>query len=444
MDNTPLPLTPVDSLVARRLGLAEPFDRTGLETAQIALLREHLDWAKRHSPFYSRHLDHVDPAGVATLADMTKLPFTTAQDLREHSLDMLCVSQSAIERVITLVTSGSTGPSKRLYFTRDDLDSTLDFFAQGMLTMVVSGQRVAAMLPASTPDGVGALLRTALAGIGVDCHCVWPPEPAILGRDILAGGYDCIAGLPAHVLALAEAFPCQGRVQSVLLCSEYIAQAVRARIENAWNCTTFMHYGSTETGLGGGVECAERCGCHMREADLLLEIVDPDGGRPLPDGQCGEIVITTLARQGMPLIRYRSGDMGSLDRSPCACGGRSLRLKNLLGRLDAPRLATGDRLWLADLDEALYGLPEIFGYEASLHPGTPERLHLLVRGEVNDIVAARRTVSGIPAIAKALQAGGLALDFSPILEDSCFAGAFSHTTKRTIHDLRHDAHRDDQ
>lgn len=440
--------TSVDELVARRLGLAGSFSRQELENVQFGLLRKRLVQSQKNSPFYARRLRGVEPDAVRCAADVARIPFTTVHDLREHSLGMLCVSQAEIERIITLATSGSTGPSKRVYFTRQDLDSTLDFFAGGMLTMVDSGQRVAAMLPDDTPDGVGALLRRALHSVNVDCDCVWPPNAATLGPDIAQGRYDCVAGLPAHVLELAEAFPGTGRVRSVLLCSEYIARAVRRRIEAAWGCESFMHYGSTETGLGGGVECAAHCGCHMREADLYMEVVEPGGDRLLPDGECGEIVITTLSRRGMPLIRYRTGDMGSLDRTTCICGGMTVRLRNLQGRIDAPLLSGGECLRLNELDEALYELhadekPLVAAYSAQLEPGPPDVLRVRVRANTPGILDTdnlHRALYAIAPIRRAMHSDGLVLDFFLEEADSQSPGAFSHTSKRTIFDLRRSDH----
>ncbi|MFW5487790.1 MAG: DVU_1553 family AMP-dependent CoA ligase [Desulfovibrio sp.] len=444
-------LTPVDALVARRLGLNIPFSRSELEGAQLNLLRQVLAWAKGHSPFYQHHLRNCLPKGITSFADFTKVPFIDGRDLREHGAGMLCVSQSAIERVVTLTTSGSTGPAKRVWFTRDDLDSTLDFFAKGMLTMVEPGQRVAALLPDDTPEGVGALLKTALKEIWVECRCIWPPSPDHLGVDIAEGRFDCVAGLPAHILALAESFPGRDRVKTVLLCSEYIARSLRSRIETAWGCTTFMHYGSTETGLGGGVECAAHCGCHMREADLLLEIIDPESGEILGDGECGEIVITTLVRKGMPLIRYRTGDMGSLERGLCACGGKTIRLSNLHGRLNTPLLATGERLWLADLDEAMYGLLGLGSYSAELRPGNPESLYITVQGDFSEILDPQilqtrleQAVLTIPGLASAVESGGLVLDFYLEGADPQVPHGFSHTGKRAVRDMREDSNQEEK
>jgi phenylacetate-coenzyme A ligase PaaK-like adenylate-forming protein len=103
-------------------------------------------------------------------------------------------------------------------------------------------------------------------------------------------------------------------------------------IERAWGCEVFEHYGMTEMGLGGAMACEAHDGYHPREADLLFEIVDPRTGAPLPDGEYGEIVFTTLTRTAMPLVRYRTGDMSRFIPGPCPCGSVLKRLARVADR----------------------------------------------------------------------------------------------------------------
>ncbi len=142
---------------------------------------------------------------------------------------------------------------------------------------------------------------------------------------MLPGESDSLVGLPGQVLALvrhpAAIMLPPGRIRSVLLSADYVPDAVVREIGRVWGCPVFNHYGMTEMGLGGGVDCRALTGYHLREADLYFEIVDPVDGRPLPEGESGEVVFTTLTRRGMPLIRYRTGRPGRF--SP---GTMSLRL----------------------------------------------------------------------------------------------------------------------
>lgn len=124
-----------------------------------------------------------------------------------------------------------------------------------------------------------------------------------------------MVGIPVQVLAMAEhpeADRLKGVIKSVLLTTDYMPRAIVKRISRAWDCQVFEHYGMTETGLGGGVDCRAHGGYHLRGADLYYEVVDPQSGAPLPPGQEGELVVTTLTRHAMPLIRYRTSDWGRL------------------------------------------------------------------------------------------------------------------------------------
>jgi phenylacetate-coenzyme A ligase PaaK-like adenylate-forming protein len=109
-------------------------------------------------------------------------------------------------------------------------------------------------------------------------------------------------------------------MRTILLSAQYISDEEKAIIERTWNCTVYEHYGMTEMGLGGAMACEARVGYHPREADLLCEIIDPETGKVLPEGEYGEIVFTTLTRRAMPLIRYRTGDFSRWLPYSCTCG----------------------------------------------------------------------------------------------------------------------------
>jgi phenylacetate-coenzyme A ligase PaaK-like adenylate-forming protein len=220
----------------------------------------------------------------------------------------------------------------------------------------------------------------------------------------------------------------------MLLCSDYAAPALRRQIEAACGCETFLHYGATESGLGGAVECTVHRGCHIRESDLLVEIVDPDTGSPLPDGALGEVVLTTLGREAMPLIRYRTGDMASLDRSPCRCGGVTARLEHIRGRLAGSRLS-GGHLLSQDVDDLLFQIPGLLDYRITLDRIGTDRLLVgfvaapAMAGIEKEI---RRMLLQVPAIHDSLANNELIIGM--IHRVAGFAA--SHTVKRTILDQR--------
>lgn len=328
------------------------------------------------SPFYRQRL-HTLPKNATAPDNWSALPFTTPDDVREQGSDMLCVSRADVARVTTLPTSGTSGPPKRIWFTDADLERTVDFFQCGMSTFTKPGQRVLVFMPGDQASSIGDLLRKAMLRMG--CQAVihglaCDPEAALDAIEHVQA--DVIVGLPVQVLGMARHVKAhQGRrLSAVLLSADYVAQAVRRAVEQAFQCPVFAHWGMTETGYGGGVECAARQGYHLRSLDLLVEIVDPDSGHVLQEEETGEVVITTLTAQAMPLLRYRTGDLAELHCEPCACGSRLPRLGPVQGRLwDQLTLESGKHVFMGLLDEALLGLPWVVNYQACIRDNRTER-----------------------------------------------------------------------
>lgn len=310
-----------------------------VQQRQLQLLRQTLHHAASRSRFYSRTLSGHN-LQLTSLADLARLPFTTVSDLRRWQ-DFLCVSQGDVQRIVTLQTSGSTGAPKRLAFSGNDLKRTASFFAAGMAQLISPGQTLLVLLPGATrPDGVTDLLRQALNPASIRVEAGDPAAtPESLRADFLRVQPDTVIGGPEQLEALLHAaaqdimlHEAACRLRGVLSSGGVFRPDIQARISEAFACLTLDHYGLTESGFGGGVQCPAREGHHLRELDCLIEIVDPDDGTPLPEGQTGEIVLTTLQREAMPLIRYRTGDAASLLPGPCACGSPLHRLGPVLGR----------------------------------------------------------------------------------------------------------------
>jgi phenylacetate-CoA ligase len=378
--------TPLEDWIRKKTGIPVGLDdesyRTELERYQIGRLNETIEHARRNSPFYRDRYVSSSDACLSSIADLKKLPFTYPSDLSREPFRFLAVPQDAVARVITLRTSGSTGEPKRIFFTEDDLELTVDFFHHGMSTLVAPGQRVAILLPGKTPDSVGDLLRRGLKRMDVESLAHGPvSDPRHAAREIASFGADCLVGIPTHVLAVASSG--QGRkigknrIGSVLLSTDYVPRAIAARIEHVWGCRVFNHYGMTETGLGGGVECTALDGYHLREADLFFEIVDRDTGEPCPDGTPGEVVFTTLTRRGMPLIRYRTGDLSRMVAERCSCGSALRRMERVKGRWEnVVSPGSGRGFMLSDLDEALFAVPGVLDYRVTLSQESDDRLQL--------------------------------------------------------------------
>lgn len=357
--------------------IIQKIDHADLGEYQLRKLCDTLRLAKEKSRFYRRQLAD-GPIDLTALDDLTRLPFTTADDVRADPLSFVCVSQDDIQRVVTLddtnfplttlTTSGTTGQPKRLYFTRDDQELTIDFFHIGMSTFTAPGDRVLILLPGETPGSVGDLLAAGLQRLGAIPIKHGPVRDAAATLDVMRREkIDVLVGIPTHVLALARwSNTLKPRLKAVLLSTDHVSNAIKPAIEAAFGCKVYNHYGMTEMGLGGGVDCEARCGYHLREADMLFEIIDPTSGEVVPDGESGEVVFTTLTRRGMPLIRYRTGDVSRFIPERCPCGTRLKTLERITHRW-AGRVPIGLRtLTMADLDEALFAIDGVLNFTASL------------------------------------------------------------------------------
>ncbi len=428
-------LSPLHPWVAHKLGCPpEQLTRREIEAYQLRQIQQTLQFVRQKSRFYRRHLATA-PLELASLEALAEFPFTTPDDIRCNPWPFLCVSQSDIERVVTLESSGTTGDPKRLYFTKEDQELTLDFFHIGMSTFTSAGDRVLILLPGERPGSVGDLLAAALPRLGAVGLKHGPVREAKLTLQVMAEAkVTGLVGLPTHVLWLArqpEAKRLRPRLKSVLLTADHVPEAIKAVVEQTWGCQVYNHYGMTEMGLGGGVECQARRGYHLREADLYLEIVDPRTGQPVPDGVTGEIVFTTLTRRGMPLIRYRTGDLSRFIPGECPCGAVLKTLARVKERASGyVSLDDGYTLTIADLDEALFPLPAVLNFSAAVsrESGQP-CLHLEIfpaaepSSDLN--VAIQQALRTIPA----MQAGKLTVALRIALPGN---GPAPTLAKRTI------------
>jgi phenylacetate-CoA ligase len=379
-------ITPLEAWIREKAcispGLGGRFFVEALKAYQLQRVNEIIDYARRNAPFYRRHLAALPAAPLSALSDIARILFTTPSDLATDPFSFLTVRQDDIARIVTLRTSGSTGEAKRLFFTEGDLELTVDFFHHGMSTLVRPGQRVAVLLPGERPDSVGDLLARGLRRMDVHALLYGPVmDPVHAAEAIASFGAHCLVGIPTQVLAVARSRPGaaigKGSIESILLSTDYVPRAIAETLEEVWGCRVFNHYGMTEMGLGGGVECEALDGYHLREADLYFEVVDHETGEPCPDGAMGEVVFTTLTRQGMPLIRYRTGDIARIIPQPCPCGSVLRRMERVRGRWDsAVRLGPECTLTLSDMDEALFRLPGLLDYRANLSKGREGRFRL--------------------------------------------------------------------
>lgn len=333
---------PLGNWLNLRMGRAPDMKTVSVEELQdwqFSLLRRTMFNALKSCPFYHERLAGVQTGAVHSPADLGKIPFTTAEDLRLDPESFLCVSQDEVARAVTLASSGSSGPPKRLFFTAGDLERTIEFFHYGMSPMLDKGETILAILPDSRPGGVGSLFAESISRLGGET--VLPVNPSYIStllNLLLDSHASCILGPAIQIHALARLMESKGiiinHVRSVLLCWDILPEACMQTINRVFDCKVFSHWGMTETCLGGGVDCCPNSGMHLREPDFFVEIINPATGEQVPDGVKGEIVISTLSRRAMPLIRYRTGDVGCIQAKECSCGLPLRRLGAVEGRLD--------------------------------------------------------------------------------------------------------------
>ena len=328
----------LDRWIGAAAGLSMPLSRQALDDWRLSRLAEAVSYARTHSAYYHRHLPD---GGISSMEDFLRLPFTTPEDLRQHYRQMLCVRPDSVARIVTLTTSGSTGMPKRICFTEADQARTAEYFHHGMAEFVSPGERVLSLLSGSSPGSLNALLRQGLSQMSVSLELFGYPQPEqypALLRVISERQITSLVGPPSVIAAVARFSAKAGltgltsSLRSVLLAAEYVSVEARETISRIWNCRVNEHYGMTETGLAGAVGCAAFDGYHVWESGLFYEIIDPASGLPVEDGHVGEIVVTTLLQEAMPMIRYRTEDRSRILPGQCPCGSVLNRLERVRSR----------------------------------------------------------------------------------------------------------------
>lgn len=433
--------SPLDAWIAAKIGIpAHDLDQAAIERYQLKKLRETVQLACQYSPFYRRRI-RLDPDALQSLDDVRRLPLMEAADIGAQSLQCLAVSQSQIKRVVSLTSSGTTGTAKRVFFTEADQELTVDFFQVGMSALVSSSDRVLILLPGDVPGSVGDLLAVALKRLGAKPFVQGPVRsvPDTL-EQMEQEDITSVVGVPVQVLALVRhprARTSNLRLKSVLLSTDHVPDAIIHQLHLVWGCEVFEHYGMTEMGLGGGVDCATHQGYHLREADLFVEIIDPVTGWPAKKGDAGEVVFTTLTRQGMPLIRYRTGDISRFLPEPCFCNSVLKRLESVKARRGGEVGINGSTLTLSQLDEALFAIDGIIDFSASVDDRrNASKLNLSVsvaEPQYDYTAAVVSALDRVPAICSGRTNGSLAIAVSVCQIKELLS---PQTTKRTIKEAK--------
>jgi len=318
-----------DGLICAQEGF-ESLTREKLEQHQLDLINLQLRRARAKGGFYEGCPEKLD-----TLADLARLPFLDAEGLRQNFAG-LCLSPN--DQLIRLRTSGTTGQPKRVAYTEYDCSRTREFFTVGLTELIEPGDRVFAAFPNTDRNSLGGLLNDAVTAIGASIvHMTGRESYRQLAAMVTEHNCNVYLGAPVLLLSLLRLLGSASPLKRALVSGDVCSAQVQAECQERLGSQLFPHYGLRESGLGGAMSCSAHEGMHIRENDLLFEVIDPDGGL-LPDGQWGELVLTSFGLEGMPLFRYRTGDRGRILPEPCPCGSivKRLEVSGRLGCEDGP------------------------------------------------------------------------------------------------------------
>jgi len=337
----------INWLIEKQEGLTEQ-NREALERMQLKKLNALLKKEKERCGFY-KHL----PESLSSLSELASLPFCDDEALAEHAGSMLLVSQSEIQRVLSDATSGTTGKAKRVFYTEGDCRHTVELFMAGLGEFVFPGSITMICMPFSGPYGLGELIAEAIENLGAKpIKAGWGRSYGELKAIMDTEQPDTFVGMPTEFLSMLRVCG-KGSLKRALVSGDACPETVLNEIEDILGTPLWPHYGSREMALGGAICCPAHEGMHLRENHVIAEIVD-EHGNVLPHGEFGELVITTIGMEALPLIRYRTGDFTRVIPGKCRCGSEVIRLDTVRRKGEAGEMA--------ELDGKLFSLGALVDY----------------------------------------------------------------------------------
>ncbi len=345
---------------------AELLSRDAIAQTQVARLRSTIAQVLK-CDFYAQRLGEagITPDSIQSLEDVRKIPFTTKDDLRNnYPTGLLCVPQEEIVRMH--VSSGTTGTPTAICHTQNDLNSWADLMARSMHMVGVRREDVFQNM-----SGYGLFT----GGLGIHygserLGCFTIPAGAGNSRRQLKLVKDfkttVVHILPSYALILGGHLEEAGEnprdlpLRIALIGAEPYSEEYRGRIEELFDMKVYNSYGLSEmNGPGVAFECQEQNGLHVWEDAYIAEIINPETGEPVPDGEVGELVMTCLCRQGMPILRYRTRDLTRFLPGQCACGRHHRRIDRILGRSDDMFILKGVNIYPMQIEQVIMSFREV-------------------------------------------------------------------------------------
>lgn len=345
----------------------ETMSREDLEALQLERLQALVKRVYQKIPFYKESFDKagINPEDIKSLADLTKLPFTVKQDMRDaYPFGLFAVPRKDVVRVHC--SSGTTGTATVVGYTQKDLENWGDCFARAL--------HGAGCGPDSTLQiAYGYGLFTGGLGAhngGERAGCtVLPMSTGNTKRQVrLMKDFDvdCLCCTPSYALNIAEVAQEEGYdvhefpIHAGILGAEPCSEATRAEIEQKMGIQVYDIYGLSEVmGPGVACECEKQHGLHVCEDQFIIEILDPKTLQPVPDGEWGEVVFTTLCKECSPLVRYRTRDISRILVGECECGRTFRRMDRIAGRTDDMMILRGVNVFPSQIEEEIVSFPEI-------------------------------------------------------------------------------------
>jgi phenylacetate-CoA ligase len=335
-----------------------------MRRSQFPALRQLVKRVYGNSLFYHDKLSAagLKPEDVQTFDDFARIPFTVKQELRQHPIEyMRAAPEEEIVRIHA--SSGTTGKPTIIPYTKNDVDAFTDMMARCLSFAGVSrGDRVQ-ITPGYGLWTAGIGFQSGTERIGAMAIPMGPGNTEKQLEMMLDLKATVIIGTASYGLFLAEEIARRNLREQVFLRtgvfgSERWGEKMRQRISSILNIDTFDIYGLTEIyGPGIGIDCSRHCGIHYWNDYVYFEIVDPDTGEVLPVGEKGELVITTLSKEGLPLLRYRTRDITRLLPQACSCGSPYPMIDRILGRSDEAFKVKGVLVFPGQIDAALKNTP---------------------------------------------------------------------------------------
>ncbi len=345
---------------------AETLPREQLEQLQISRVRSCLQRLQSSEDrYYKERLDGVDPDRINSLDDLTHLPFTMKEDLREHyPFGMFLAPLSDIVRIHA--STGSTGKPAVVGYTRPDLKLWSDVLARGLAAGGITAYDVFQNAYGHGLFTGGLGFHDAATRVGatvVPTSAGNTSQQVMLVRDF---GVTALGATPSYALHVAEVAVEEGvdlnalPFRAAFLGAEPMTEKMAARIEEKMGVEVYEQYGLSEI-IGPGVAsaCGYADGMHVWEDHFIPEIVDPDSGERLPDGEIGELILTAPTKEALPVIRYRTRDLTRLYTEPCPCGRTSVRIARITGRTDDMLIVRGVNVFPSQVEHALMGMDDL-------------------------------------------------------------------------------------